>query len=245
MDRRIIKPGTYDFVLALATIVILTALSTVSIYGTIESWMNSVQNPNWTSSWFYVDYLNRMNSYAYPFAVALVLVLCMCIPKRFVPRSQLLQMSLILLSLSVVVGVAWGLAAALGFILAVSAIVQLAVVVMVLARSKSLVFEREGVVVQLGSALLHLGFVVFAIDLVIIKDIQSHLGVFWFSTVLITLGTILSFYPREIASVLKGMSSRQDSETKAIGSIDYEGLNETPAISEMASEGAKIHGDKD
>jgi len=242
---KIKKPGTYDFVLALATIAILTALSIISIYGTVESWMNSIQNPNWTSSWLYVDYLNRMNSYAYPFAVALVLVLCMCIPKRFVPRSQLLQMSLILLSVSAVVAIAWGLAAGLGFILAVSAIVQLAVVVMVLVRSQSLVFEREGAAVQLGSALLHLGFVVFALDLVVIRDIRSHLGIFWLSTALITLGSILSFYPRELASVLKGMSSRQDNEAMGTGDIGHEGLDDTPGIAEIAGEGVKVHEDKD
>jgi len=204
------KPGTYDFALALATIAVLAALSAVFIYGTIESWINYINNPRWTMSWLYPDYLGRMNSYAYPFVVALVLILCMCIPKRFIPRNYLLQLSLILLALSFMVGIIWGFVAGLGFLLIISAIIQAVVVVAVMARSGSLVFEREGLMVQLGSALLHLGFVVLILDLVLIKDIQSHLSVFWFSTALITFGSVLSFYSRELSLVLHKANGRQE-----------------------------------
>lgn len=204
------KPGTYDFILAIATIVILVALSAVSIYGTIVSWLNSVRDPNWSSSWLYIEYLNRMNSYAYPFAIALVLALCMCIPKRFIPRAYLLQSSLILLSISVALGVTWGFVMGLGFLLMVSAAIQVAVVVMVLLKSGDLIFEREGLMIQLGSALLHFGFVAFALDLVAIKDMQIHLIVFWASTALIILGSVLSFYSRELTLALKLKHAAQD-----------------------------------
>ncbi len=202
------KPGTYDFVMAVATIVILVALSAVSIYGTIESWVNSIQYPDWTSTLLYGEYLGKMNAYAYPFVIALVLVLCMCIPKRFIPRSHLLQLSLILLAICAAVSQIWGLVAGLGLLLIASAVIQTLVVVMLLARSGSLVFEREGAMVQLGSAFLHLGFVVFALDILLIKDMQSHVNVFWFATVLITGGTLLSFYSRELASVLRRSRGR-------------------------------------
>ncbi len=210
------KPGSYDFILAIATIVILVALSAVSIYGTIVSWLNSVGDPNWTTGLLYVDYLNRMNSYAYPFAIALVLALCMCIPKRFVPRAYLLQLSLILLSLSVALGVIWGFSVGLGFILMVSIVIQSTVVIMVLLRSGGLVFEREGLIVQLGSSLLHLGFVVFALDLVAIKEIQTHLIVFWVSTTLIILGSVLSFYSRELSSALKHATGDYVSDSASV-----------------------------
>ncbi|MHB8842549.1 MAG: hypothetical protein ACYC56_12325 [Candidatus Aquicultor sp.] len=203
------KPGIYDFVLAMATILILVGLSAVSIYGTIESWVNSIQDPNWTSTLLYGEYLGRMNAYAYPFVIALVLVLCMCIPKRFIPRSYLLQLSLVLLAICVGVSLAWGLVAGLGLLLIASLVIQMMVVMMLLARSGSLVFEREGPIVQLGSALLHLGFVVFALDILLIKDMQNHVNVFWFATVLITGGTVLSFYSRELALAFRGRRGRQ------------------------------------
>ncbi|MDI6817141.1 MAG: hypothetical protein QME41_08135 [Actinomycetota bacterium] len=205
---KVTKPGTYDYVLALATIVILVALSTVFIYGTLASWSNSIRNPDWTRSWLYADYLNRMNAYAYPFVVALVLALCLCIPKRFIPRTYLLQASFVILALSAMVGIFWGFAFGLGFLLLVSAVMQLVVVVLTGARTGTLVFEREGALVQLGSALLHLGFVVFVLDLVLVTDIQRHLVIFWFATALITVGTLMSFYPREIAALVR--RSKQD-----------------------------------
>ncbi|HZD60607.1 MAG TPA: hypothetical protein VE439_09180 [Anaerolineae bacterium] len=204
------KAGIYDFALALATITILVALSAIFAYGTIESWANSVRDPGWTSSWLYTDYLGMMNSYAYPFVVALVLILCMCIPKRFIPRGYLLQSSVILLALSLMIGIIWGFAVGLGFLLVVSAIIQAAVVVMVIARSKRLVFEREGIMVQFGSSLLHLGFVVFILDLVLIKDLQNHLSVFWISTALIIAGTIFSFYSRELLLAMRNITGRKE-----------------------------------
>lgn len=200
---KVTKPGAYDYVLALATILILAALSAVFIYGTIESWNNSISDPDWTRGWLYADYLDRMNAYAYPFVVALVLALCMCIPKRFIPRTYLLQSSIVILALSAMVGILWGFAWGLGFLLMVSALMQLVVVVLTGARTGTLVFEREGALVQLGSALLHLGFVVFVLDLVLVADIQRHLGIFWLATALITIGTVMSFYSKEIAAVAR------------------------------------------
>jgi len=215
---RIEKSRTYDFILALATIAILVILSLISVYGTVESWINSVKNPDWTSTWLYADYLNRMNMYAYPFVVALVLVLCMCIPKRFIPRDFLLEASIVMLAFSIAVSVVWGLVTGLAFLLIISALIQMAVVIMVISRSRRLIFEREGIMVQLGSALLHLGFVVFALDLLLIKNTQSHLDVFWLATALITLGSVLSFYSKEISTALKRISGAravQEEETIA------------------------------
>ncbi|HEY3374434.1 MAG TPA: hypothetical protein VGK02_05150 [Candidatus Aquicultor sp.] len=197
------KPGTYDFVLAAATVVILIALSLISVYGTIQSWINSVMNPLWTQTLLYPAYLQQMNGYAFPFAVALILVLCMCIPKRFVPRSYLVQSSLILLSISILTGFAWGFSTGLAFFLLISGVIQTIVLVLLIGKSDRLAFEREGFLVQLGSSLLHLGFVVFAIDLLVVKDMRNHLAVFWFSTGLITVGCVLSFYARELAAIAK------------------------------------------
>ncbi|MBE0448794.1 MAG: hypothetical protein IBX64_12010 [Actinobacteria bacterium] len=204
------KPGTYDFVLALATIITLVALSAVSIYGTVESWVNSVRDPNWAMGWSYADYLNRMNSYAYPLVVALVLILCMCIPKRFVPRNYLLQLSLVFLALSFMIGMIRGPVIGFGFLLVVSAIIQAAVVAMVVTRSGSLVFEREGLMTQLGSALLHLGFITFVLDLMLIEDPQNHLSVFWISTALIILGSVLSLYSRELSLALRSVTGERE-----------------------------------
>jgi hypothetical protein len=108
-----------------------------------------------------------------------------------------------------VIGVVGGLAAGLGFLLFVSALVQTAVVVLAVVRSKNLVFEREGLIVQLGSALLHLGFVLFALDLLAVREVQSHLGIFWLSTILITLGSIFCFYSREMTLAIKRLSGQK------------------------------------
>ncbi|MCL6472008.1 MAG: hypothetical protein K6T91_04270 [Firmicutes bacterium] len=219
---KIEKPGTYDYILAIATIVILVVLSAIFIYGTVESWINSIKDPGWNTGWLYVDYLKRMNSYAYPFAVALVILLCMCIPKRFVPRGYLLQFSLILLAIDAAVGIQWGLVVGLGFLLFISAVVQTATAIMVVIKSGSLVFERDGVIAQLGSALLHLGFVIFGFDLVAIRDPQAHLNVFWFSTVLVILGLVLSFYSRELSSTAKKLRGERiaSGATEGTGTVN-------------------------
>jgi len=193
----------YDYILVILTIALLVIIGAISIYGTAYSWLTSLNYPEWTSTWLYRNYLERMNSYAYPFVVGLILVLCMCIPKRVIPREYLLQASGLILGMTIALVLLSGPNVGLGFLLVVSMVIQCVVIGMTLARSKGLVFERQGIWVQLGSAFLHLGFVVFIFDFVLLQNSPAHLAIFWFATGLIILGTSLSFYSKEIGRIFR------------------------------------------
>ncbi|MBI4743654.1 MAG: hypothetical protein HY776_02350 [Actinobacteria bacterium] len=193
----------YDFILIILTIIVLVSIGLVSVYGTVYSYMLSASNSNWTSTWLYQEYLNKMNYYAYPFVVSLIILLGLCIPKRIFPRRILIWTSILLVLILIVLGLLIDYSFSLGFLLIVSMIIQLVVIVELFLKSKLLNFEKEGFFAQMGSSLLHLGFIVFVYDFVLLQESSLHLAIFWISTFLLTIGMIFSFYNKELGRNFK------------------------------------------
>lgn len=194
--------GGYDLLLIRLTIGLLGGLGALSLYGTAYSFVASRADRQWTMTFAYSQYLDRMNGLAFPLVAGLLLVMTLCIPKRIIPRDILLRFSAGIVVLAAALGVARGAGAALAFMMALSMILQAAVAAAVLFRPAGLHFARHGRPAQLGSALLHMGFVVFVFDLVILYRSPWHGAVFWLATVLMVAGVVLSFWGREIGAWL-------------------------------------------
>ena len=199
------KQKTYNFYMMVVTSLVLTAIGLVCLYGigyytvTTESW------PKWLETPLYGQYIDSMKLYIYPFVVLLLVVLGLCIPKRIVPRQALLTSGAGILVLTIILALIINIEASLGFLLGISILIQTAVMVLTIIKWGGLTFEREGYFIQIGSTMLHLGFVIFVFDFVIMRTSGLHLPVFWVATILITIGTVLSFYPGEIGRIMKNV----------------------------------------
>lgn len=199
----------YDFYLIVATVALLLALGALCVYGTAYSFLASQADRQWTQTPAYEDYLFRMNSLAYPLVAGIILVMGLCIPKRIIPTRHLLPAAGALLALAAAVAALAGIAAGLTALMAVSLAVQAAVAVLTAVRHERLVFERPGHAVQLGSALLHLGFVVFAFDLAVLDESSLHLAVFWVACAMMTAGVVLAFYSEELFRARQALRRRR------------------------------------
>jgi hypothetical protein len=82
----------------------------------------------------------------------------------------------------------------LGVYLVLASLLQAAVVVMTFLGTGSLKYMAEGRIVKTGSGLLHMGFLVFALVVVSLQQSPLMLPVFALSALLVTGGTVLSFY---------------------------------------------------
>jgi hypothetical protein len=82
---------------------------------------------------------------------------------------------------------------ALGLVLGLSALLQTAILALVLAGAR-LRFSGSGFALRAGSSLLHLGTVLFTLDLVALQGSPWHIPLFWVATGLLTAGCILTFY---------------------------------------------------
>jgi uncharacterized membrane protein len=60
-------------------------------------------------------------------------------------------------------------------------------------------YLTEGRLTKTGSGLLHLGFIVFTIVVASLQSSPAMAPVFWLSAVLVTVGTVMSFYANSIA----------------------------------------------
>lgn len=190
------KKFGYDYTLIIATVAILLAIGIISLYGIGYYHNAGEEDPSWTQGPKHTEYLEMMNKYTSPTVVALLIVLGLCIPKRVVPRDVLKRISWALMGVTallyIVRGIMWGL----GFILVLAIVVQAASLVLTLLKRGSLVYEKEGYLVQLGSAMLHMGVIILIFDVALLRHHAQHISIFWVATILVTLGMFLSFYGR-------------------------------------------------
>lgn len=196
------KPKNYDYYLIIITTLILAGIGAVSLYG-ITYYNYLAVDAQWTQTARYNQYLDDMNTYIYPFLVLLLISLGLCIPKRLFEQDMMIKTSSVILGITVFLTITSGLETGLGFILVVMTIVQAIVLILTIKKSRSIRFEKEGYVVRLGSALLHLGIVILIFNFVNLQNSPYHLSIFWSGMILITSGNIFSFYPKKISKQMK------------------------------------------
>jgi hypothetical protein len=154
-----------------------------------------------------VDYMNSMNTVMAPFLIALIVLLGICVPKRLLPTSWLNWFSSVLVVLALAVSLIWDLTAGFVFVLFVSLTLQIVVLVMAIAGSKELNFEKKGYWVRVGSSLLHLGLILFILDLFFHHYQMFHLVVFWITVISSLLGMVFCFYAESFSRWIKKPTS--------------------------------------
>lgn len=194
-----IRQRAWDYGLTVITVLMLAGMGLQSFLGTIYVWWAQRQNPLWeqTSS---AAYIEAMNMIAAPQLIALIVLMGLCVPKRLFSRRLLIVVSAGMVVVGMVSGFVTGsLATGVAVYLSLAALIQVAVVAMTAAGSRGPSYLTEGRLTKLGSGLLHLGFIVFAIVVAVMQRSPFMAPVFWASTVLMVGGTAMSFYADRIA----------------------------------------------
>lgn len=194
-----IRQRSWDFALTVLTVVLLGGLGVQSFIGTIYVWWAQTTIPNW-EQFAYEGYVAQMNAIAAPQLIALVVVMGLCVPKRLFSRTALIGVSAAMVAAGIVTWAVTGsLATGLTIYLGLAALIQLAVAVLTALGAKGPSYLTEGRITKLGSALLHLGFIVFGIVVAALQRSAFMLPVFWASTVLMVGGTAMSFYASKLS----------------------------------------------
>lgn len=198
-NAKVTKKTSYDFYLILATVAVLFVISVICVYGMFYfKWAQIQQMPPTLK----MQYMDRMNLVVSPFVIALILVLSICVPKRLLPVEKLNWFALILLLIVPVVAIGWGVEQALLVVLLASLLLQVVVLSLALLGSQRLNFEKSGYWLRVGSSLIHLGIILFILDLFLFRLHGLHLVLFWLTTGATVLGMIFSFYSQGVASLL-------------------------------------------
>jgi hypothetical protein len=194
-----IRQRNWDFGLTVLTVVLLGSLGVQSFLGTLYVWWAQQTFPGWEQVG-YDAFVAVMNAVAAPQVVLLVVVMGLCVPKRLFSRRALIAVSSGMVALGVVTTVATSsLQSGLAVYLALAGLIQLAVVLLTAVGARGPSYLTEGRLAKLGSGLLHLGFIVFAIVVVAMQRSSFMIQVFWVSAVLVTGGTAMSFYASKLA----------------------------------------------
>lgn len=174
-------------------LVLLTA-ATLAAFGALALWsMFHYRSHATLPGWSVPAFQEMMNRRAAPLVVLLIVWLVLCIPKRVFSRRTLLAYSAGMVAVGLAALPVGGVRFALGLVLGLSAALQAAILALVLA-GRSLRFTGHGLALRAGSTLLHLGVVLFTLDLVALQGSPWHIPLFWAATALLTAGCVLTFY---------------------------------------------------
>jgi hypothetical protein len=196
-----LKKSSYDYYLILATTVVLFIISAICIWGMFFFKMAQIQQMSPTVK---IGYLDLMNSVIAPFVICLILLLGICVPKRLLSTAWLNRFALFLGLVVSTVAVVFNIKMGLLVVLTASLGLQLIVLFLAMAGSKRLHFETKGYWLRVGSSLVHLGLILFILDLFFFRFETLHLVLFWVTTVATTAGMGLCFYSGTISNVLRG-----------------------------------------
>jgi hypothetical protein len=192
--------GHYDYYLILATALVLFIISVICIYGMFYfkfAQINQLPLPD------KILYMDKMNDVMTPFLIGLILLLGICVPKRLLPTIWLNWFTVGLLLVALVVGTVWSVTLSLACVLIVSLLLQIVVLVMAAWGSQELLFEKKGYWIRVGSSLLHLGLILFVLDLLFYRYRGLHLFLFWISTGALLIGMIFCFYAESLSQLVK------------------------------------------
>jgi hypothetical protein len=192
--------GSLDFYLILITTGVLFAISLICIFGMFYFKLAAVHQLPPADK---LAYLDRMNLLVSPFIIALIMLLGICVPKRLLPVRALYLFAGCLIATGSAVSVWMGIKMGLIVFLAASLLLQLVVLVMALAGSEYLHFEKSGYWVRVGSSLIHLGLILFVLDLLLYRYLSFHIFLFWLTTGATVLGMLCCFYSQAAAWIFR------------------------------------------
>lgn len=201
------QKNSYDFYLILATTVVLAAVSLLCVAAMFQFKAAAIHTlpPEAKVAW-----QEQMNSLVAPFLIALLVLLGICVPKRLLPTVWLNGFAALLLVAAGLVGYLFGIKSGLLVILCLTLGLQLAVLLLALAGSARVNFTKKGYWNRVGSSLVHLGLVLFVLDLFFYRLPALHLVLFWVTTGATTGGMICCFYAEGIARRLSGGTQTED-----------------------------------
>ena len=187
-QARVRRAIGWDLALVLVTAVTLVAFGALALWGMFYYKSHAAH-----SDWSVPAFQEMMNRLATPLVVLLIVWLVLCIPKRLFSRRVLLGYSAGMIALGLAALPFGGPRFALGLVLGLSSLLQTAILALVLAGAR-LRFAGRGFALRAGSSLLHLGIVLFTLDLVALQGSPWHIPLFWVATGLLTAGCIFTFY---------------------------------------------------
>ncbi len=205
MKESMKKKASLDFYLILATAGVLFVISAICIYSMFYFKMAQVQE---MAPMVKAAYMENMNTIISPFLIILILLLGICVPKRLLPANWLLLFTVLLAVSSLGISFMYGIKMGLVVVLLISLVLQFVVLVMALAGSERLNFTRKGYWVRTGSSLLHMGMILFVLDLFFYQHQTLHLILFWVTTGTVVAGMTFCFYADNVVGLVRKVTGR-------------------------------------
>lgn len=182
-----------NYWLVISTSIIFASVGSIFLYATLFIWYKLRLNPNWESSWQYLDYVSTMNIIASVPASILVILLIICLQRR----STAIYTASVYTGITLLIPLASLIAGYEKFAVAVitvgASIYQFALLIRLILK-KEVLSEKRCKIEKAGSLILHIGYSLIIFSWVPLNGTKHEIPIFWLATIIVLLGTILSFY---------------------------------------------------
>jgi len=194
------KKASYDFYLILATTAVLAMISVICVWGMFYFKIAQIHEMAPAAK---IAWQNRMNTIISPFIIGLIVLLGICVPKRLLPTTWLNRFALALMLIALLTSILLEVKTGLLVILIASLALQLIVLIMAIAGSEQLHFETKNYWARVGSSLIHLGLILFVLDLFFHRQQFLHLLLFWITTITTVAGMLFCFYAESVVKFIR------------------------------------------
>jgi hypothetical protein len=192
--------ASYDFYLIIATTIVLAIISAICIWGMFYFKLAQIHEMAPAAK---IAWQTRMNSIVAPFIIALIILLGICVPKRLLPVAWLNRFAVLLILTTILVSWFFSITTGLLVILCASLALQVVILVMAMGGSEHLHFETKNYWSRIGSSLIHLGLILFILDLFLHRQQTLHLLLFWVTTAATLFGMFFCFYAESVVKLVK------------------------------------------
>jgi hypothetical protein len=182
-----------DFQLIVILIVSMMLFSAAGLYGIYAYQKESRENPGWVNSPEHKRFISKMNGATIPAVVLLFLSLALCIPKRVFNRYILKWIAVVIGGIFAIYTFLLDLKVAFVTFMVLLIGIQTVSLLLIIYR-KPVFYRKSGHMVQIGSALLHLGITILILYLAVLSEYSNTISVFWIASILFMGGSLMSFY---------------------------------------------------
>lgn len=200
-----------DYYLVVATLILFTLLALIFLYATFFSWLKSISNPAWTSTYRYNLYIRKVNIATFGVTSFLLLALVICIERRSVKLPSSLLIVLTALAVGLLGYIIKNIQLGLLFSMVLVSFYQI-YLLLSLFLGKSVKSSKEKHLGKAGSLILHTGYAIIVAAVGGLYSSDYLIPVFWLGTGLVFSGSILSFYEKNILKLTERFKQRLTSD---------------------------------
>lgn len=192
----------FEFYLVIITVTVFTILGIIFLASTFYSWYRFTQDPWWTQTYSYTEYVRSLNILAFGLTIALIVTLFFCLERRTFSLNEGILATIFAITAGIIGWILLGISSGIIASMAVAFFFQVYLLTTIVT-GREIRSEKAYLIEKIGLIILHASYALIVMSIGGMNEHPLQIPVFWTGTALSLVGKLLSFYGRNLVSFLK------------------------------------------